>query len=122
MGFFAQNLWVKFQVPKADAAAFLSGLGDRPVVRIGDGEGARRLIGSSEYVELYGIALGEGREFDESRYLVVRAIDDFSDRPIRFQRGLAYHREPPSMSSDPEGLYVYYDEQTGTVYFYWHWS
>ena len=122
MGFFAQNLWVRFQVPKEDAAAFLSGLGDRPVVRIGDGEGARQLISSSEYVELYGIALGEGKELDESRYLVVRAIDDFSDRPIRFQRGLAYHREPGYASEDPLGLYVYYDEDTGTVYLYWHWS
>ena len=86
---------------------------------IGEDDGEVKIITSEEKLTLMEKAFDTGETFDETKYLVVFPIDYLPwFTPQGIKRGKAFKKE----YEDVTGVAVYYDQDAGIVYFYWHYS
>jgi hypothetical protein len=118
-GLFAKFLFLRFEASEEGASEFLQALKAGPAIQIGSQVGQVRIV---SYEELFGLmehATDEGVPFREEAYLVpVEAVPWLPwYNPLSVKHGVAYDWTDTSTA---QGLRVYYDSDTHTVYLHWN--
>ena len=118
-GLFPKALHLRFNAPAGDVERFIDEVGAELAEVIGDADGEVLFVTFERFDALMEDAFTQGDgllSYEKRRALSVRL--HWWD-PTTIKRGRFYSRDDEHL---PTGVRVYYDAETGTVYFYWHWS
>ncbi|MBI4738206.1 hypothetical protein HY772_01365, partial [Candidatus Woesearchaeota archaeon] len=125
-------MYLRFNATKDDAEKMFRDFGVTEPTIIGNGNGEKQMVSWNEYYELHKKSFDNNIEFDENHYVKESTLDWLPWwTPTKIKKGKAFRlnilpgkpiRDGGPTAAAPTGFGIYYDEDTGTIYFCWNYS